>query len=80
MEEEVPNKKKNPLQPKPDELKPKAIKWKKRQQIKKEKKNPSQPKTDGLKPKTLKWKKKSQIKKTKKIHYNLNPTDLNQRQ
>ena len=32
--------KKNPSQPKPDEIKPKAINWKKKQQIKKNKKNP----------------------------------------
>ena len=38
MEEEAPNqKKKNPSQPKPDGLKPKAIKWKKKPQITKEK-------------------------------------------
>ena len=36
MEEEAPNQKKtkNPSQSKPDELKPKAIKWKKKTQIK----------------------------------------------
>ena len=56
MEKEAPNQKtkKNPSQPKPDELKPKAIKWKKKQQIKKNKKHPSQPKPDGLKPKAIK--------------------------
>ena len=44
MEEEAPNKKKqkNPSQPKPDGLKPKAIKWKKKPRIK-NKKNSSQP-------------------------------------
>ena len=38
MEEEAPNPKtkKNPSQPKPDGLKPKAIKWKKKPQIKKQ--------------------------------------------
>ena len=41
MEEEAPNQKtkKNPSQPKPDGLKPKAIKWKKKLQIKKQKKS-----------------------------------------
>ena len=40
MEIEAPNKKKkNPSQPKPDGLKPKAIKWKKKPRIKKQKKN-----------------------------------------
>ena len=57
--------KKNPSQPKPDEIKPKAINWKKKQQIKK-KKNPSYPKPDKLKPKAIKWKKKTHIKKQKK--------------
>ena len=40
MEKEDPNQnnKKNPSQPKPDGLKPKAIKWKKKTQIKKQKK------------------------------------------
>ena len=39
MEEEAPNQnnKKNPSQPKPDGLKPKAIKWKKKPKIKKDK-------------------------------------------
>ena len=45
----------------------------------KTKKNPSKPKPDSLKPKAIKWKKKLQLKK-KKIHENLNPTALNQRQ
>ena len=41
MEVEDPNQKtkKNPSQPKPDRLKPKAIKWKKKAQIKKQKKS-----------------------------------------
>ena len=40
MEEEAPNqKKKNPSKPKPDGLKPTAIKWKKKPQIKKQKKS-----------------------------------------
>ena len=41
MEKEAPNqkKKKNPSYPKPVELKPKPIKWKKKQQIKKKQKN-----------------------------------------
>ena len=35
MEEEAPNQqKKNPSQPKPDGVKPKVIKWKKKPQIK----------------------------------------------
>ena len=41
MEEEAPCKsknKKNPSYPKPDKLKPKAIKWKKKTHIKKQKK------------------------------------------
>ena len=78
MEEEDPNQKnkKNPLQPKPDGLKPKGIKCKKKLQLK-NKKNPSQPKPDGLKPNAIKWKKKNQIKKQKKIRHTLNPTDLN---
>ena len=40
MEKEEPNKKikKNPSQPKPNGLKPKAIKWEKKTQIKKQKK------------------------------------------
>ena len=40
-EEEAPNtkKKKNPSQPKPEGLKAKAIKWKKKSQIKKPKKS-----------------------------------------
>ena len=81
MEKEAKNhkRKKNRSQPKPDGLKPKAIKWKKKPQQKK-KKNPPQPKPDGLKPKAIKWKKKPQIKKPKKIHHSLNPTNLNQRQ
>ena len=68
MEKEATNQKskKNPSQPKLDGLKPKAIKWKKKPQIKNQKKNPSQPKSDGLKPKAIKWKKKPQIKKQKK--------------
>ena len=49
MEKEDPNKKhkKKPSQPKADEPKPKAIKWKKNPKSK-NKKNPSQPKPDGL--------------------------------
>ena len=39
MEKQAPNQKKNPSQPKPDGLKPKAIKWKKKPQIKKQKKS-----------------------------------------
>ena len=41
MEEEGTNQntKKNPSQPKPNGLKPKAIKWKKKAQIKKQKKS-----------------------------------------
>ena len=41
MEKEDPNQqtKKNPSYPKPDGLKPKAIKWKKKPQIKKQKKS-----------------------------------------
>ena len=69
MEKEAPNqktKKKKPSQPKPDGLEPKAIKWKKKLQIKKQKKNPSQPKPNGPNPKVMKWKKKPQIKKQKK--------------
>ena len=68
METEAPNqlkRQKNLSQPKPDGVKPKAIKWIKKPQIKKQK-NPSQPKPDGIKPKTIKWKKKPQIKKQKK--------------
>ena len=40
MEEEAPNQntQKKPSQPKPDGLKPNAIKWKKENQIKKQKK------------------------------------------
>ena len=40
MEEEAPNQKtkKNPSHSKPDGLKPKATKWKKKRQIKKQKK------------------------------------------
>ena len=55
MEEEAPNQKTNtnPSQPKPDGLKPNAIKWKKKNQIKKQKKNPSYLKPDGLKLKSL---------------------------
>ena len=81
MEKEAGNKKikKNPSQPMPEELKPKAIKWKRKLQIKKPKKKTSQPKPDGLKPKVIKWEKKPQIKK-KKIDHCLNPTDLNQGQ
>ena len=69
MEEEAPNRKtkKNPSQPKPDGLKPKAIKWKNKPQIKNTKKKPSQPKPDGLRPKAIKQKKKTQIKKEKKF-------------
>ena len=41
MEEKAPNRetKKKPSQAKPDGLKPKAIKWKKKPQIKKQKKS-----------------------------------------
>ena len=65
MEEEAPNqnRQKKPSQPKPDGLKRKAIKWRKKLQIKK--KNLSQPKPEGLKPQAIKWKKKPQIKKQK---------------
>ena len=56
------NKKKR-SQPKPDGLKPKVIKWKKKPQIKK--KNRTLPKPDGLKPRAIKWKKKTAIKKQK---------------
>ena len=40
MEKQAPNQKhkKKPSQPKPDGVKPKVIKWKKKSQIKKEKK------------------------------------------
>ena len=78
MKKQAPNQKhkKKPSQPKPDGLKPKVIKWKKKLQLK-NKKNPSQPKPDGLKPNAIKWKKKNQIKKQKKMHHTLNPTDLN---
>ena len=67
MEVEDPNQKtkKNPSQPKPDGLNPKAIKWKNKPQIKNTKKNHHSPKPDGLKPKVIKWKKNSQIKKQK---------------
>ena len=65
VEEDLNQKtKKKPSQPKPDGLKPKAIKWRKKLQIKK--KNLSQPKPEGLKPQAIKWKKKPQIKKQKK--------------
>ena len=37
MEEEAPNQKKNRTLPKPDGLKPRAIKWKKKTAIKKQK-------------------------------------------
>ena len=39
---------KNPWEPKPDGLKPKAIKCKKTLEVKKQKKNPSEPKPEGL--------------------------------
>ena len=68
MEKEAPNQKKkqkNASEPKPDGLKPNAIKSKKMLQIKKQKKNPSQPKPKGFKPTPIKWK-KLQIKKQKK--------------
>ena len=43
--------KKNPLEPKPDGLRPKAIKGKKTLEVKKQKKNPSEPKPTALKQK-----------------------------
>ena len=69
MEKEAPNQKtkKKPLQPKPDGLKPKTVKWKRKLYIEKQKKKPSQAKPDGLKPKEIKWKKKPQIKTQIKI-------------
>ena len=65
MEKEAKNlkRKKNRSQPKPDGLKPNAIKWNKQRQIKKKK--TSYPKPDGLKPEAIKWKKKPQIKTRK---------------
>ena len=81
MEKEAKNhkRKRNRSQPKPDGLKPKAIKWKKKLQLKK-KQNPSQLKPDGLKPEAIKWKKEAPNQNTKKIHDSLIQTDLNQRQ
>ena len=48
--------KKNPSKPKPDVLKPMAIKMKKKLQVEKQK-NSSKPETDLIKPKTIKRKK-----------------------
>ena len=62
---QIKNTKKKTSQSKPDGLKPKVIKWKKKLQLK-NKKNPAQPKPDGVKPKAIKWKKMPQIKNTKK--------------
>ena len=72
--------KKNPPEPKPDDLQPKAIKCKKTLEFKKQKKNPSEPKPDSPKPKAIKCKKTLEFKKQTKIHRRLNPTALNQRQ
>ena len=62
--------KKNPLQPNPDGLKPKANKWKKKLQIKQEKKSiialNRRTKTTGNK-----MKKEDPNKKTKKIHHSV---------
>ena len=73
---------KNPLEPKPEALKPKAIKSKKDAGIQKKgtKINPSKAKPDGLKPNAIKCKKTQEVKEQKKIHRSLNPTALNQRQ
>ena len=69
----------NPSEPKPDGLKPKAIKCKKTLEVEK-KENPSETKPKVLKPKATKCKKTLKVKKEKKIHPSLNPTALNQRQ
>ena len=55
MEKHASNQKhkKKQSQPKPNVLKPKVIKWKKKSQIKKEKKL-SQPKPDELEPNAIK--------------------------
>ena len=57
--------KKNPSEPKPECLKPKAIKCTKHAERQK-KKNPSEPKPEGLKPKAIKCKKTQEVKKQKK--------------
>ena len=46
----------------------------------KTKKNLSEPKPDGYKPKAIKCKRTLEVKKQEKIHRNLNPRTLNQRQ
>ena len=81
MEEEAPNQKnkKNPSQPKPNGLKTKAIKWKKKPQIKKQKKSIIAL-TRRAETKGNKMDKEAPNQKTKKIYHSLNPTDLNQRQ
>ena len=58
--------KKNPSEPEPDRLKPKAIECKKALELKKQTKiNPSKPKPDGPKPKAMKCKKTLKVKKQK---------------
>ena len=71
--------KNNPSEPKPEGIKPQAIKCKDAG-IQKTNKNPSGPKPDGHKPKGIKCQKTLEFKKQTKIHRSLNPTTQNQRQ
>ena len=71
--------KKNPSQPKPDGLKPKAIKWKKKLQVEKQKKS-IKASTRGFKSKGNNKEKEAGSQEIQKIHQSLNRTALNQRQ
>ena len=64
MEKEPASRKtKNPSKPKPDGLKPKAMKWKKKLKVEKQKKIHQSP--NPIKPKAIKWEKKLQYQKQK---------------
>ena len=71
--------KKNPSEPNPEGLKPKAKKCKKTLDVKKTEKNPSEPRPHGLKPKGIKCKRHWKSKNKKKIHRSLNQRALKQR-